>query len=324
MTNAIFRMLDLYIRVIVLILAVTVGVAFLFIGARAALAANLKPLSIIKGDTLTLGDVFDGLDEKKAAYVLGPAPQPGQDMVLNASTLMRVALALDLPWRPATSADQSVIRRTATVLAETDIRATLERALKDQGLKGKFNLQIAGNVPQMILPPDVPASVEAAAVKFDPSRDMFEISLAAPSAETPLTRASVMGRVQRLISVPVLKNTMRNGDLINNHDIVWIDVDAKDIQPDTVLKEEDLSGLTPRRIVAAGKPLRATEFQRPQLVSRGDTVTLVFQSGPLTLTARGKALQNGSQGDLVRFVNTASNRTLDGTVSGDHEITVSD
>lgn len=318
------RILDFYIRIIVLVLSITFGIIFLFAGARAALAANLKTISVISGDTLKLGDVFDGLSEEKSAHILGPAPQPGQDMVLNASTLMRVALALDLPWRPATNADQIIVRRAATIVAESDIRSVLTQALKDKGLQGDFNLLVTGAMPQMVLPPDLSSTVEATAVKFDPAKNWFEISLAAPSADTPLIRASVMGRIQRMASIPVLKDTLRNGDIIGKADIIWIDIEEKDIQPDNILKEEDLVGLTPRRIITAGKPLRDNELQRPQMVSRGDFVTLIFQSGPMTLTAKGKALQDGANGDLIRFVNTASNRTLDGIVSGDHEITVTD
>lgn len=318
------RLLDLYIRVIVLVLSMTLGVAFLFAGARAALAAGLKDISVISGENLTLGDVFSGLDAQKSTYVLGPAPQPGQDMVLDAATLMRVALALDVPWQPATSADQSVIRRAATVVPESDIRDVIIAALKAKGLEGNFNIVTAGSMPKIILPPDQKPSIATEAVKFDPAKDMFEVSLAAPSAQTPLVRASVMGRVQRMARIPVLKSTLRNGDVIGAGDIAWIDIEQNDLQADSIMKEEDMAGLTPRRMAAAGKPLREGDLERPQMVGRGDLVTLVFRSGPMTLTARGKALQGGAQGDMVRFTNIASNRTLDGIISGDHEITVSD
>lgn len=321
---SITRAIDLYIRVVVLLLALTAGLAFLFIGTRAALAASIKPVSVINGDTLRLGDVFDGLSGDKAAYVLGPAPQPGQDMTLNASTLMRVASALQLPWKPASSADQVIIRRAATVVAESDIRDAINAALMEKGLEGKFNLLITGTMPQIVLPPEAAPSVEVESVKFDPARDWFEISLAAPSTATPLTHASIMGRVQRMVSVPVLKTALRNGDLIGMNDIIWIEMEQKDLQADNILREEDMTGLTPRHMAAAGKPLRANELQRPVMVGRGDSVTLIFKSGPMILTAKGKAMQDGAEGDLVRFVNVASNRTLDGIVSGDHEITVSD
>jgi flagella basal body P-ring formation protein FlgA len=318
------RLLDLYIRMFVLIIAITFGLIFLFAGTRAALAASLKTTSILNSDTLRLGDVFEGLSAEKANYVLGPAPQPGQDMVLNANTLLRVALSLDLPWRPSTSADQIVIRRNAATVAEDDIRNIIIHALKEKGVEGNFNLLLAGSLPQMVLPAELPATVEIASMKFDPAKDWFEVSLAAPSVATTVTRASMTGRVQRLVNVPTLTKTLRNGDIIGATDISWIEIDAKDLQNDQLLKEEDFIGKTPRRMVNAGKPVRDNELQKPVLVDRGDMVTLVYKTGSITLTAKGKALQGGAAGDLVKFVNIASNRTLDGFVSADHEITVAE
>jgi len=321
--NSVSKIIDLYIRALILVLALTIGVAFIFVGARAALAASLKTVNVISGDSLTLGDVFDGLSNEQAAYILGPAPQPGQEMILNASTLMRVAVALDLEWRPATSADQIVIRRAASIVAESDIRDTIIKTLKEKGLSGKFNMTISGAPPQMILPPDQMPSVEVLSVKFDPGSDWFEVALVAPSAQTPIIRANVMGRIQRLASVPVLKSTLRNGDVINSSDITWIEIDEKNIQHNNILKEKSMIGLTPRRMAVAGKPLRDNDLERPQLVGRGDFVTLLFRSGPMLLSAKGKALQGGAEGDIIRFVNVTSNRTLDGIISGDHEVTVS-
>jgi flagella basal body P-ring formation protein FlgA len=96
----------------------------------------------------------------------------------------------------------------------------------------------------------------------------------------------------------------------------------REVQPDMILDAESLVGLTPRRIVSAGKPVRNIDVEMPELVARGDSVTLVFDSAPLYLTAKGKALQNGGKGDLVRVINIASNRSIEGVVTGDRQVTV--
>ena len=78
---------------------ITALTMFLLSIPQRASAVSLKPTSVITEDTIRLGDLFSGL-EHKSERVLGMAPRPGQDMVLNARTLMRIAIALDLPWRP--------------------------------------------------------------------------------------------------------------------------------------------------------------------------------------------------------------------------------
>lgn len=51
-------------------------------------------------------------------------------------------------------------------------------------------------------------------------------------------------------------------------------------------------------------------------VRRGETVTLTYAAPGLSLTMRARALEDGAVGDNVRFLNTASNRTIDAVVTG--------
>lgn len=183
----------LTLRIVLFVLALGIGVATLIAGTQAALAANLKNISIVTGDELKLGDLFDGL-EKNADYVLGPAPQPGKDMVLNARTLYRISTALNLSWRPASSSEQIIVRRAATVVPQNKIEEALKEALSGEGLEGRYNLLISGGDQQMILPHGLPDSVEVSSIKFDPRRDIFEAALVAPSKETPSNAFLLWGR----------------------------------------------------------------------------------------------------------------------------------
>lgn len=297
------------------------SVGLLMIETQKALAAPvLKPISVVGSDTLMLGDLFDGL-EQNDSYVLGPAPQPGQDMVLNARTLYRIAVAMDLDWRPQTSAEQVVVRRAATVIPPADIDHSLREALKGEGLTGNFNVLTSG-AKDIVLPPDMPQTVEVSKLRFDPTKDYFEAVLVAPSAEKPVKKVSVMGQVERLEKIPVLKHPLRNGDVIGQTDIDYIELPARQIQHDTLLSEEDMVGMTPRRMTLAGKPVMNSELERPTVVERGDIVTIVFNDGKLALTTRGKAMQDGATGDLIRITNLNSNKGVDAMVTGYREVTV--
>src|SRR5688572_10801379 len=91
-------LISLTAKIVAFGVTLALSVAILLIGMHRALAAPvLKESAIVNGDMLKLGDIFDGLPAN-AEYVIGPAPQPGKDMVLNARTLYRLAVALELPW----------------------------------------------------------------------------------------------------------------------------------------------------------------------------------------------------------------------------------
>ena len=321
--NTVPQMIDFTFRVIVLILAMTVGSLFVVMGARNALAANLKPAALITGSVFTVGDIFSGLTEETAGKVLGPAPQPGQDMVLNARTLMRIAAALELPWQPANNADQIVIRRAATLVPAEEIKTAVVAGLKEKGISGPFEVNFVSMAkPEMILPHGETPAVELASLTYDPKQGRFEAALAAPSKQNPLAEMVVVGKVEHMTQIPVLKKMMTNGDIINAYDIEWIDVKNSDMQHNVVLNEDDLVGMTPRRMLDAATPVRATELERPQLVSRGDMITITYNDGMMMLTAQGKAMQNGGKGDLIRVVNTSSNQTVEAFVEADHIVTI--
>ena len=313
---------DFGFRVLVLALCLTFGIIFLIAGARAALAATLRPVSVVTENVMRAGDIFEGLSEEKANTILGPSPMPGKEMILNASTLMRISAALDMEWRPVTTAEQITVRRDATVISKDIINSLIEEKLFENGMSGNFKLSLANNISDIILPKDMPAQAEVSKFTFNPQKDTFEATVSAPSATNPVFETTITGSVERVVSIPVLRSTLKNGDIIGKADIDFIDVMQKDVQRDYMITEESLYGMTPRRMVMTGKPIRDMELENPQIVSRGAPVTLVYKDGAMTLSARGKSMQGGARGDLVRVINMNSNRSLEGIITAENEITV--
>lgn len=314
---------NITLRIIILFLAVMAGSLVIIAGTQSALAATLKTQSTINADVLTLGDIFDGLGKDKATYVLGPAPKPGKDMTLNARTLMRVAVALDLQWRPSSITDQVTIRRDATVLKGDALNTIISQALKEHAdLDGDYDISYSGADPVMILPSDQSPDAEVVSLDYDRTSGRFEARLVAPSKDNPMTHLSVYGRFDEIVSIPVLNKTMKNGDIVTARDIEWADRKKRNIQHSMVLSAEELLGKTPRRIAMHGEPLQEKDLEMPRIVERGESVTIIYADGPILLTAKGRALQDGAKGEAVRVVNTTSSRPIEGLVSDIGTVTV--
>jgi flagella basal body P-ring formation protein FlgA len=77
---------------------------------------------------------------------------------------------------------------------------------------------------------------------------------------------------------------------------------------------EDAIGMEAARNLAAGAVVRRADVMRPQLVHRGEPVTIRIVSGTLVITASGRALGGGAAGEAVRVFVIATNRTLDGVI----------
>lgn len=295
-------------------------ILYLFVSGSAK-AVELKQNSIVEGSVLTLGDIFYDLPHNEDK-VLGPAPRPGSEMVLNARTLLRIATALDLQWRPASAADQIVIERAATLISADDIKAQLIEAVKDNGYNGDFELTLPGTSSEIILPQDQPATFEISELNVDTQSDYYSAVISAPSKANALHTIRVSGKIHQMVRVPVLTDTFRNGNIIRAKDISYQMQRANSIQHDVVLNAEELVGMTPRRIVFNDKPVKVSDIEAPQIIKRGENITMIFKNGSMELTAMGKALENGSKGDLIRVVNNGSSRTITAQVTAEKEVRV--
>jgi flagella basal body P-ring formation protein FlgA len=300
---------------------ILIAVILYLVLSNSAHAVHLRNNAVIEGNVITLGDIFHDLPAN-SDKVLGPAPRPGNDMVLNARTLSRIAVAMNLPWRPSSMAEQIVLQRAATVISKDRIEASLMRALRDTGLNGEYEVSFNGAQAQILLPHDYSPSFDITNLNIDPQTDRFEATISAPSANNALQTLNVSGTLHPIAHVPVLKHSMRSGMTIKASDIDYIPLRLSTLQHDILLDSSDLIGTTPRRMIVPGKPVRTTEIELPQIIRRGETITMVFKSGSLELTALGRALENGAKGDAIRVVNAASNRTVQAIVSAEKEVQV--
>lgn len=114
------------------------------------------------------------------------------------------------------------------------------------------------------------------------------------------------------VEVPVLVRDVEKGERISASDFAF--EPRPTAQARGAIEVEAASGKEALRRLRAGSIVRSGDLIRAQLVRRGEPVSITVRSGGLSITAQGRALSGGAQGDLVRVVNTATNRTLDGIV----------
>jgi flagella basal body P-ring formation protein FlgA len=279
-----------------------------------AMAAQPVTNVTITGDNVTLGDVFTGVKEKDAGFVLAPAPTPNTVLTWDARTLNRVARAFDLPWR-ASSTDRIEIRRLATIIDETDIQSAILKSLKDDGLNAKVDLDFVGQKAQIILSHELQPTIEVISSSYNSSRQTFSATLR--TADETIRKFS--GVAYPLVAIPVLDTPVRRGDLITDNMIKTIHIRASDLSDDIVLNKNNLVGMTPRRVLTTDTPVSISELDKPRMVDRGDLITMHYKKGPIQITAIAKAMESGTKGDIIRVMNVDSKRTLKAHVTGMRE-----
>jgi len=110
--------------------------------------------------------------------------------------------------------------------------------------------------------------------------------------------------------------------VITERDIKWMKVRQNRLPRGVIVDINELIGKSPKRWLRMGIPVRAANVQPPILVPKGSLVTIYLKVPRMMLTAQGKALENGSDGDVIRINNTQSNRVIEAEVTGVAKVAV--
>jgi len=122
------------------------------------------------------------------------------------------------------------------------------------------------------------------------------------------------------VQVAVLSHAIEKGTRLDRSDF-----DSEARTPAAArgaLSADDAAGMEAARNLSAGNIVRRSDLMKAQLVRRGEPVTIRIVSGALVITASGRALNGGGQGEMVRVVTNTTNRTLDGTIDGSGTVRV--
>jgi flagella basal body P-ring formation protein FlgA len=289
--------------------------------SRTADAASLRTDTTISGDTVRLGDLFDDVMGKEDQPV-GRAPSPGRRATYDATYLLRIASFHQISWRPGSQFDRAVVTRSSTVVNAEMVRRAVEADLATRAQADRLDVDLDNKLLEVHLPTDQPATMKLESMTFDQVQGRFSAVLVAPAEGQEQTRTAITGRAAALVEVPVLTRRVKPGEVITAADIGYMEVRLNRIGAELLRETGDLIGQTPRRLITENTPVRARDLQQPQVVTKGSLVTMVLQQRSMTLTAQGKALEAGADGQVIRVVNTMSNRTVEAVVTGPNQVSV--
>jgi flagellar basal body P-ring formation protein FlgA len=121
--------------------------------------------------------------------------------------------------------------------------------------------------------------------------------------------------------VPVAARVLERGTVIDAGDMVMAEASATSNRT-TVQDMRNIVGKELKRTLNEGDSFRTSDLKSPTLIKRGQLVTLYVRSGGLQIAAAGRALQDGSVGELIKAQNTTSRTIVEGSVSRDGTVTV--
>jgi flagellar basal body P-ring formation protein FlgA len=308
-------------------LIVLCAFAALVTTVRAETVANpelaLRRNIAIDGASIRLADLFDGLAPGEFGdTVVAYSPEPGRRAVFDAEWLNRLAYRMQLNWRPTSRLDRTIVERTSTIISGEQVAAAIADELKNRGAEGNFDVELSNRALVLHIDSSLPATVEIASLNTDARTERFNAIVSVPAGDPQAQRFQVNGQLFSTVEVPVPTRALRPGDLIRKDDIEWQHVRAGDVRTNLVTEAAQIVGQEARRPLRAGSPIRISDLREPVTIKKGETVTMMYRTPVMLLTASGRASQSGARGDIIRVVNIQTDKTIDARILGPDRVEV--
>jgi len=293
--------------------------------ARDALAVPvLRPSVTVTGDLVRIGDMIDNAGSA-AEIAIYRAPDLGTTGSLPTAQVVATLRAHQVIGVDTRDIKEVAVTRLARTVAAKDIEQAVAAALEHRnGLGDAANLTLTFDRDLLDIRLDAANSgaMQPAAARSEPRSGRFDVAFEiANDSGTGPTKLRFTGTVIETAEVAVLTRNVDRGDLLKSSDLVVERRPKAEIGGDAASRDRAV-GMQLRRPMRANQPLKIADIVKPDLVQRDQTITLVYQSTGLYLTTRGKALDSGTEGDVVNVLNPQSKRTVTGIVTGRGQVTV--
>ncbi|WP_375456701.1 flagellar basal body P-ring formation chaperone FlgA [uncultured Methylobacterium sp.] len=274
-----------------------------------------------RGDVLTLDDLVEGAPASAARRPMFRAPALGATGTIQARRIVEAVAALNLGAVETGGRLQVAVQRAARRVGAQEIEAALRRALEaGYGLDAKaVSVRLDGDGPILLAPVDLDGQVLALDLSYDPRSRRLSGLMTLGERQASLR---VSGLVVEMRDVAVVARTINRGEPVTAADLAIERRPREAAPPDAQGSAASLAGEVAQRTLSQGAILRTGDTAPPELVARGEAVTIVYESPGISLAMRGQASDAGRMGATVNVVNVASKKTLQAVVIGPGRVSV--
>jgi flagella basal body P-ring formation protein FlgA len=285
-----------------------------------AQAASLRNMTTLHGPSVYLKDLFDDAGQN-ANRLLGPGPDPGGRIIVEAAQLNAIARQYDVAWRSMSRGDRAVLEWPGRPLRKEEVIDAVRIAIAAENASEDTDIDLSGFTPP-IIPLEVTPISTASQLDYDSSTGRFTAVLTVTGEGMNPIDSRISGRVEEMTEAPVASTRLLPQMVLRSDDVRIARVRTALLQNDVARSVDQIVGMQVRRPVAAGQPLRLADLTRPPLVQRGSTVQIELSSSGLSVTGQAVALDAGVDGDRIRVQNMTSHALLFAQVVGPGQVRI--
>jgi flagellar basal body P-ring formation protein FlgA len=288
------------------------------------LVPALRAKIIVTADVVRIGDVVDNAGTA-ARIAIYRSPDLGTTGTLPAAQVVATLRAHQVIGVTTGDIKEVTVTRLARTVQAKEIELAVAQALEHRGgLGDAANISLTFDRELQDLHLDVAnnGAIQSSSARYEPRNNRFDVTLEiANEASAQPTKLRFTGTAIETVEAAILTRNIERSDVIKSADIVVERRPKAEVGSDAASRDRAV-GMQTRRPMRAGQSLRVADLVKPDLVQRDQSVTVIYQSAGLYITARAKALDSGAEGDVISVLNPQSKRTVTGVVTGRGQVTI--
>jgi flagella basal body P-ring formation protein FlgA len=289
--------------------------------AAPALRANVQ----VSSDIVRIGDLIDNAGSA-AQIAIYRAPDLGTTGSLPVPQVINTLRAHQVIGVDTRDLKEISVTRLARAIDGKDIEAQVGRALeRKNGLGEAANLSLTfdRDPGDIKLDAAFTGAMQPASVRYDNRNGRFDITFEiANDSGLSGTKLRFTGTAVETVEAAVLARNIERNEVLKSSDVMVERRPKAEVGGDAATRDRTV-GMQARRQLRAGQAVKVADLVKPDLVLRDQNVTLIYESPGLYLTVRGKAIEGGTEGDVVNVMNLQSKRTVSGVVTGRGQVSIS-
>jgi len=318
-----------------MMLARSILVTALLVAAHSAAHAQAKDDTIaapvlraqvtVESDIVRVGDMVENAGTA-AQIAIYRSPDLGTTGTLPTAQVISVLQAHQVIGVETRDIKAVTVTRLARLIDAKEIESQVAHAIEHRsGLGDAANLSLTfdRDVQDLRLDAWNNGALQATATRYEPRSGRFDVTFEINNdVNSVRTKLRFTGVAVEMLDAAVLTRNVDRGDVLKGSDVVIERRPKAEVGVDAATRGHAV-GMQVRRSLRAGQALHTADVSKPDLVQKDDNVTLIYESAGIYLTARGKAVDAGTEGDTVTVLNLQSKRTITGTVVGRDQVAIS-
>ena len=277
----------------------------------------LKQKILIEDEVVRLKDIFLNIGNSRYKdRVVLEAPNPGENIVLPAYWLSRLAESYRIDWQPLTRFDEAQVVRSSRVVEEKELKiAITEEINRYTGKQHEYAVELDSGARILHLPSQMVGDIRFTRMDYHESNGRFSVWIDTRDGKRQ-ENMLIRGFAQRMVDVPVFIKSMAKGKLIKKEDLSTKQIRWNRVPRHAILQKEELIGMAVRTRVEGDTVLRQNQIEKPVLVRNKNLILVELWTERMSVKLRAQAMEDGHMGELIRVKNLKSKKIFEAEVTG--------